>query len=442
MSSLRTRLIKNRAIEAIKYDFNSLKYPFVLAARMLAWSMAMTGNHPKAFKISSDIFRTGWEGSYSFGLSMANAYFKSPDKASILTTDMINSVQPLDRTKKFFDNPKEMFNGIVTVLKSPGNNEKGALILNYSYYFPLFLKFFDVRKIMERYNIILEPSWAGFCETSILAYSQLGQSVYVMTYEERDKNFIKELDVNLIPVDIGPSWFVNHNKFVPPPAGSDRDIDIIMVAAWAKFKRHAQFFKALSKLKEQGHSVKVALVGYPTDMEQNEIREIARLYGIEELLTIYEWITPDEVAALLKRSKINILWSRFEGNNRAIIEGMFCDAPVILREGHNYGEHYDFINEDTGHFASEHNLVGTINKMLNGTHHYNPRKYVMENRNCISATNIMNDIIRKNELATGRLWTKDLTVKVNELHGMTYLDPSDHAKYKADYATLADKYIL
>jgi hypothetical protein len=38
----------------------------------------------------------------------------------------------------------------VLVLKSPGPNEKGVILVNYSYAFPLFLKHFDVRAVVRR----------------------------------------------------------------------------------------------------------------------------------------------------------------------------------------------------------------------------------------------------------------------------------------------------
>ncbi len=440
MNVSRVTLLKDRLIEAIKYDLNFIKYPMVFVARLVTAMFILLGQHDKAFKIASNVYRTGWAGSYSLGLWIARYYFlKYPEKGRVLADNMVKEIPVLDRTKKFFDDPRTMLNGIVNVLKSPQGEEKGVLLLNYSYYFPLFLKFYDLNSMSQKYNIILEPSWAGFCELNILAYSLLDSPVFLQTYEERDQHFINELSINLIPINIGPSWFVNHENFIAPEKGTERDIDIIMVAGWAKFKRHHQFFKALKKLKKKGIKPKVTLVGYPTDMTQDNIRDLMVFHDVSDLITIYEWIEPSEVAALFKRAKINILWSKFEGNNRAIIEGMFSDTPLILREGHNYGQHYDFVNEQTGHFANEDNLAEVIKQMLENT--YSPRAYVMENRNCISATKIMTKSIKRFELDNGRPWTKDLDVKINELHSMNYLDQACHKKFEQDYQQL-EKYLL
>ena len=235
---------------------------------------------------------------------------------------------------------------------------------------------------------------------------------------------------------MGPSWFINHNNFVPPTSG-ERDIDLLMVAAWAKFKRHGAFFKAITPLVKSNPRLKIVLVGYPVDMSKEQILELASLHNVEKNIEIFEWITPQEVSALQKRAKVNVLWSKFEGNNRAIIEGMFCGTPVIMRKGHNYGEEYDFINPQTGYFADEDNFETVYRTIISRASEMSPNLYVMQNRNCQVGTRIMSDVIKSYELAQGRPWHCDLDIKVNDLHGMTYLE-RDEAFYANSYMALKD----
>ncbi|MDP5029606.1 MAG: glycosyltransferase [Paraglaciecola sp.] len=434
--SLKTNLLINRVVEFIKYDFNHLKYPLVLCCHVVIYILQKFNKHSLAFKIASNVYRTGWSGSDELGTNVAHYYFKANKSLGRQISDeFINNLPVLSNTAKFFERPQEMLNGIITVLKNPSDIEKGALIINYSYYFPLFIRFFDVEKIAESFNIILEPSWAGFCEENILSYSLINAPIFLQVYEKRDKRFIERLDSNIIPVEVGPSWFINHNNFVPPTSGK-RDIDILMVAAWAKFKRHNAFFKALIPLISDKPDLKIVLVGYPVDMSKEQILQLANLHGIADNIEIYEWITPQEVSELQKRAKVNVLWSKFEGNNRAIIEGMFCDTPVIMRKGHNYGEHYSFINGQTGYFADEQNFKDIYQKISLNIDKMSPRNYVMDNRNCIIGTAIMSDAIKKYEVNNQRPWTSDLAVKVNDLHGMAYLvSQSEH--YQASYSLIA-----
>lgn len=421
---------KDRVIEFIKYDFNHLKYPLVLAARLLSWCCRLNGKHAKAFNIASNVYRTGWAGSYEFGLRYARYYFfENKALGASITQSYIDDIQPLVNTQKFFDEPLAMLNGVVTVLKAPEGLEKGTLIIKYSYYFPLFIRLYDIKKVSDKFHIILEPSWAGYCDLNILSYLQFDFPVFVQAYEQRDKQFLSELNANIVPMDVGPSWFINHQNFQSPSVDSNRDIDIIMVAAWAKYKRHSQFFEAIKPLLARKPDLKICLIGYPVDETKAYIESVVDAAGFSDNVIIEEWITPEEVAAYQRRAKVNVLWSKFEGNNRAIIEGMFSDTPVIMREGHNYGEHYDFINEETGSFALEDTLCEKIERIIidNGVS-FSPRRYVMENRNCIAATKIMGQSIAswENQFANNQAWRSDLAVKVNELHGMKYLDADSH----------------
>lgn len=432
---LRINLLASRIVEFIKYDYNHLKYPLVLASQGAILVLQKLNKHSLAFKVASNIYRTGWAKSEQLGLDVARYYFKAhPQLGREITQKFINELPPLKNTEKFFKQPEAMLNGIITVLKQPNEDEKGALIINYSYYFPLFLRFFDIERVAKSFNIILEPSWAGFCEENILAYTLIDAPIFLQVYEKRDKQFIDKLQSNIIPIEVGPSWFINHNNFVPPTSG-ERDIDLLMVAAWAKFKRHGAFFKAVSSLVKSKPDLKIVLVGYPVDMTKEQILELAALQKVERNIEIFEWITPQEVSELQKRAKVNVLWSKFEGNNRAIIEGMFCGTPVIMRKGHNYGENYDFINPQTGYFADEETFKHVYEMTVSRASEMDPNLYVMQNRNCKVGTRIMGDAIKSYELSQGRPWHNDLDIKVNDLHGMAYLE-RDEDYYADSYMAL------
>ncbi|MEJ2669747.1 MAG: glycosyltransferase family 1 protein, partial [Gammaproteobacteria bacterium] len=247
--------------------------------------------------MAARLYRLGWAGTYRLGLSTLK-YFLERDKlrGKALFINFASRVKPLKNTKKYFDDPRQMLGGIIIILKVPSGNERGVLLLKYSYYFLLFLEFYDVARIQERYNIILEPSWAGFCDETIMAYTQLPEPVFVQVYERRDRRLIDALDVNLIPLDVGPSWFVDHEVFSPPLPSEKRDIDIIMVASWSTFKRHDAVFEVLSVLRERKPDLSIALVGYPGDLTKDDIAQMASRRGLTMGLSFYEWITPSEVA--------------------------------------------------------------------------------------------------------------------------------------------------
>lgn len=436
--------LKKKLIEIVKYDYQFLKGPVTLFFVLQVFVLCLLRKHSKAMDVLSFIFRTGWAGSFAPALWFARYCFVK-HKNSIgddINREFVDSVQPLSNTQKFFDDPDELFEGVVIVLKPfkgepNGSIEKGVLLIKYSYYFALFAKLFDWESVQNKFHIVLEPSWAGYCEKSILLYTHLPSDVFVMAYEDRDKSFLLGLESNLVPVDIGPSWWVDHRVF-KPSENLNRDIDVLMVASWSSFKRHSYLLKALSQLNKKGKRLNLSLVGYPGDMTLEDIKALAHQHGVFEQTTFYEWITPEEVSDLMRRAKVNVLWSRFEGNNRSIIEGMFCDTPCVIRAGHNYGQHYDYINSQTGMFSSEAELSSTLEYMVENFERFSPREYVLNNRSCLKATELLNAVIRTRVEESGGLWTQDIVPKVNELHGMHYYNSGSAETFTESYNFLRE----
>jgi glycosyltransferase involved in cell wall biosynthesis len=340
------------------------------------------------------------------------------------------------RTAKFFEDPRRLLGPLVMVLKSPGENEKGVINLLYLHVHMLFLKLFDIERVAERYHVVLEPSWSGYCNPDVLCYSRYPFPVFVQAYEPRDYAFVRDVGGNLVPAPVSNNWWVDHRTFRPVP-GVGKDVDLIMVASWADWKRHDRFFAALARLRLLGLAAKTVLIGYPMGRTKEDILHLAAYHGVLDQIELYEHLTPEQVAHFMARASVNVIWSRKEGVNRTILEGLFSDTPGIMREGFNYGYKYDYINEKTGCFSSEAALPETLARMLKQPGAYAPRAWVMEHMTCQKATEILSGAIREASLALGQAWTRDLAQKVNRLNGQAYWEESDRERFAADYAYLA-----
>ena len=438
MNQFKKQRIVDKFIEIVKFDGQYYKLPLVFAVLCSAGLLHSIGRHSTAFNIICKMCCTGWWGS----LLPASRYIKKLHSGSSkqnirlasIREKIYNNTQADDRTDRFFCNPSELFVGIMLVVKEFDGHNKGVVIINYSSYFVMIAKLFDIERIASRYIIVLEPSWAGFCDMSILIFTQIDDPVVVMTFEARDRKFLEYIDTNLIPVDLGNGWWVDHRMFKPSSC-TKRDFDIIMVAAWAPYKRHYEVFKALKELKTRGKSYRVVLAGYSGSLET--IKFWANYFGISDWITFYDSITPAEVGKLYARSKVNILWSRFEGNNRAIIEGMLCDTPCIIRTGHNYGEDYEYINSKTGEFANESDLPDKLVCVIENFRSYSPRQYITSEHSCIVATERLQQVISKLSYHSANQKSKYLAVKLNMLDGMEYFHTSDSGRFRDDYQYLA-----
>ncbi|MCI0641900.1 MAG: glycosyltransferase [Gemmataceae bacterium] len=376
---------------------------------------------------------------YSYYAARFAEHFISKRLASPAFVDVylqhFAALQPTPQTKRFLETPKRLLGPMVTVLKTSRPDEKGVLLLNYSYVYPLFAKLFDVEQIVRRYHLVLEPSWCGAADINILSYACFGVPVFVESGEPRDTRFLESAGAPFIPVAVAGNWWVDHRVFRPIPDVT-KDADVIMVAGWASYKRHARFFAALAKLRRQGVKLKTILVGYSSGLTMADIRMQAKFWKVDDQIEWVENVVPSEVNVQMNRSKVNVLWSRKEGFNRVVMEGMFAGVPCILRHGHNYGYHYRYINEQTGTFATETELPSKLLHFVERHGDYRPREWAMENMSCQEGTRRLNETIKKVAIGRGESWTEDLVVRVSKLNGIDYWDEEARSKFAEDYAFL------
>jgi glycosyltransferase involved in cell wall biosynthesis len=350
----------------------------------------------------------------------------------------VDTLAPSPATAVFLKSPEKLIGTRFLVLKSAGPAEKGVLVIDYNFAFPIFLRMFDHQAIMQQYHVVLEPSWSGYCDPDILCFLPRAQPVFVQAIEPRDERFLRQLNSNLVPVPLAANWWVDH-RMMKPLGSVTKDVDVIMIASWARFKRHQRFFAALAKLKRRGHHLKSVLIGYPVDSSLNEIRRLAASYGVDDQLEFYEKLLPEEVNYHFNRSRVNVIWSRKEGFNRTIVEGMFADVPFLLRTGFNYGHHHDYVNCHTGYFADEKELPDRLLWMVANLHQFSPREWALANMSCQQATAVLERSIRAIATNAGETWTRGLAVKVCHLNTMRYWDESERAAFVRDYDFLRTK---
>jgi glycosyltransferase involved in cell wall biosynthesis len=330
--------------------------------------------------------------------------------------------------------PTRILGARALVVKAWKPGERGVLVVDYSYVFPLMLGLFDLQKVADRYTLVLEPSWAGASNPDILLFTEITNPVYVQTIEPRDRDFLNALDTNLRVVPLAANWWVDPRLVSHPDP--ERDIDVIMVAAWADIKRHWRVFRALGALRTRGRRLKVALVGYQYDRTRQEIEQLAAHFGIADQIQTFERISHEEVSALLARSKVHVLWSRRECANRAIVEAMLADVPVIVREGLTFGFKYPYINDQTGRFVGEHALADAILEMIETRATYHPREWVLRHMTCERATAVLESHLREAAQAAAEPWTEGLVVKTSTLDTQRYVNPDDAVRFEPDYRYL------
>ncbi|MCX6545038.1 MAG: glycosyltransferase [Acidobacteria bacterium] len=425
----------DRARELVQFDLPLLTVPLAYVLFGAALMLHVFGQTSRAVALMSTVHRAGYSRRVS---SFVEAFLRGKSRETPISAAYRQAAldfSPNSGTVQFFSDPLRIIGSRLLVVKESSPLERGVIIIDYSLTFFLLAKLFDLEAITDRYYLVLEPSWNGYCTPEILVYTQVSTPVFVQCSEPRDAEFIEGLGTNLRAVSTASNWWIDHRVF-RPLRGVEKDTDLIMVAGWAGFKRHRALFSALRTNRLRGRRLKTVLVGYAVEFTKQDVLNLAEHCGVEDQVEAYEGMRPPEVNEQYNRAKVNIVWSRKEGCNKAIIEGMLSGVPCILREGFNYGFRYPYINRMTGCYSSESRLPATLLTMVERHREFSPREWVMQNMTPELATEVLTKNIRDVSRSRGEPWSRELAIKTKSLNRMDYMNPPDAQRFNADYQFL------
>jgi len=330
---------------------------------------------------------------------------------------------------------QDIFRDII-ILKSATTDEKGVILLKYSQTFEAFLYFFDVPKLAENYYFVLEPCWAGYHITNILMWlsPKLKNNVLVQCYTREDFEFISTLKPFLVPIKLGPADWVNAENFRPNP-NENKVYDLIMVANWALIKHHKLLFKALKKI--QGRKLNICLIGYAWGgrTSQDILDEAKIINNTSVNIDIKENLSHRDVVKYLNKSKVFVFLTRKEGDNKALVEAMFTNVPVIVYK-ETIGGASSRVNEQTGILSSFEELDSNINYMLDNYKSFSPREWAQRNTGSENATALVNNVLKGISLKKGESYATGIVEKINSPN-LAYKDSTHYKKFEADYDYLS-----
>jgi glycosyltransferase involved in cell wall biosynthesis len=311
--------------------------------------------------------------------------------------------------------------------------EKGVLKVMFSETCRLLPSLPRFADIINKYTLVLEPSWTGASDISLLQYENIPSDVVVLAGAESDLEFLRRLGSSLKPIRIGPCDWVDP-RIAEPYLGSRKIYDLVMNSTWATWKRHHLLFRALAKLPRR---LSVALVGVPWDGGTiDDVMDAAKLYDIDSCLTVFEGIPYEQVMKITCSSRAAILLSLKEGSNRALTEAMFCNVPVILLDTHWGGVTKNIVPE-TGVMCEERNLHHIIDKVSREAVMFTPRAWAKENISCTVSTTRLNSFLKELATKRGEKWTRDIVVHSNSPE-CKYYNPTAEAEPVAASSALEE----
>lgn len=264
------------------------------------------------------------------------------------------------------------------IARAPDEDGKGVLFIWFEYDLLTLLSVRDLEKLLDSYIVVYAGSW------SPPSYQPLWSFPYAYRHEffaglshPEDVMRIRSLgfEVPILPLYMS-SWLVPED-FHPVPR-QERDVDIVMVANWAHFKRHWVLFDALKRM--NCPDLKIVLIGQPDSGRTVEnVRQEAELYGVAGQIQFLNRLPVDEVWRWLARSRISLVFSKREGSCVVVGESMMADTPVGLLEGAGIGS-VEFINPKTGMLLREgKNLADDISTLLEKSKTMSARAWAVEN---------------------------------------------------------------
>ncbi len=303
------------------------------------------------------------------------------------------------------------------VLKAPRFDggrvvERGALLLKYTESSDSFRRCAEMPSILERYALIIEPSWSGYADPKLLSFCIFrDHPIVVMSPCQADHQFLERLGTNLRPIPTGASDWVDPRVF-RPLEGLEKRFDAVMIARWTPPKRHHVLFRALRRIGDPSYRVALVAGNIAGDTDRSSILRMIDDCCLANQITIFEDLEPAAVNEVLNQSKVNVLLSRQEGSNRSLFEGFFAGVPGLAL-ANNVGIPTTHFNPQTGRLIAEHELAAALLYFRNHWPEFDPRPWAMANIAPEVTTSKLNLVLRQLAEQRHEPWTRDIVCKCN-----------------------------
>ena len=323
------------------------------------------------------------------------------------------------------------------LLKEPGpDGEKGVLYSAFEFNWMKLVANHDARAFLDEYTLVCASSWSPTDHAVLGNLQQLSdEPVYVGVSHPDDFDQYRIWSPSIEPLPVMASDLTDPDFFEPKPH-ADRTIDVLMVAHFARWKRHALLFEALAKMRPD---LNVVLVGRAASgrTEQDLLGE-ARKAGVRQQLTIHRNLEIEEVARLQCDARVSIAFSKREGACISVAESLFADSPVAMMHDSHMGSR-TYINDATGRFVHRAGLARDLERMIAESGKYTPRAWALANISAARTSARLNAILKDSADRHGRPWTTDI-VPLCRRYVPRYLRESDRVRMQAGIKRLQLKH--
>jgi len=292
------------------------------------------------------------------------------------------------------------------LLKQPGvNGEKGILYSSFEYNWLRLLAHHDATRFFQRYMLVGASSWSPphyQVLASLCGVSDDPVFLGISNFADLEAYALFRPWVRALPI-LASDW-IDPDLFHPKPHG-ERSIDILMVANWARFKRHWILFEALRSMPKD---LRVVLVGRVSpDRDAQAVRDEALAFGVRQDLELLTDIHIEDVYSLLADARVSAIFSAREGSCVATCEAFFANTPVAMMEDGHVGSKAH-VNPHTGRLLRRGCVGHDLMQMIEKSDLFSPRAWALDRITCHHSSAKLNSLLRDYCLSVGQPWTSDI----------------------------------
>ncbi len=252
------------------------------------------------------------------------------------------------------------------LIDETGLASRGVLLIKFTETVGLSGVECDLPLLAEFFDVVLEPSWAGYCVEELLVWRRFPGVLVIQATDPDDRVVVERLFPRAVCIAIGASNWVDYRCF--HPTGADELYGSVYVANLTPGKRVYRFFETVVQLRQWYPAYRAALVVSSWGGEEGKafVERLLEGYSLRGAVDVFVDLDQDGVNTVLNQSRVCVLLSRKEGSNKSLFESMFAGTPGLLLS-ENIGVAKEFIPPVAGVVVPERRLIDTLQGIQNGT---------------------------------------------------------------------------
>jgi glycosyltransferase involved in cell wall biosynthesis len=315
--------------------------------------------------------------------------------------------------------------------------ERGVLLVSFESQLEELLRSAAFEEVEQRYLIAFLPTWQPAHSRALFLLAARARLPYVvMPASQADLALPNVLGKLCCTVPLQASNWSSASDFARS-ASIDRDIDILMVANFAGYKRHWRLFEGLTQLSQP---LRVVLAGTPWEGRHavDLLRE-ARAFGVTMPIEIVSNPSNPEIASLMRRARLLCALSHKEGSYIAVAEALLAGTPVAMFRDAVIGSKI-FINDKTGILLERGRSLGPqLLSALRVADSLDPRDWAARTISAEASGPLLNSALQRVARSHGERWSMDIAAFACRRFTFLYRDPASLVRLQPDYARLRDQ---